>query len=186
MKQILEAEQDGRLLCLVGDVESLSGKSVDLETAHVRVYHRNMTRQRQCVQPPVAPPTMGVSEFRVKDIIVACGMQPNCGEPSSLTEKIQQKWPIQFEKGLPFVTQDLRWEEGMDLFVVGSLAALNVGPDAGNLMGIRRAAQIVANALGSRKWLRQSVLGNPFEALAALDGFDSDSDSDDDVDDARM
>ena len=86
---------------------------------------------------------------------------------------IQSKWPIQIESGLPCVTQDLRWKEDLDLFVVGSLGALNIGPDAGNLMGIRRAAQIVANALGSRSWLRDSVLVNPFEALDWSDDDES-------------
>lgn len=186
MKQILQAEQDGRLLCLVGDVESFTGEGSDMKTAHVLVDHRDWARKSLYGQPLREPPITVVSEFRVKDIIVACGVRPDCENPSSLTEKIQAKWPIRVEKGLPCVTQDLRWEEGMDLFVVGSLAALSVGPDAGNLMGIRRAAQIVANALGSRTWLRESVLANPYEALAALDWSDSDSGSDDDFDDKRM
>ena len=75
------------------------------------------------------------------------------------------------------MTQDLRWKEGLDLFVVGALAALNGGPDAGNIMGMRRAAQFVANSLDCHSWLRETALVNPFEAF--MDDDDS-SDSDDD------
>jgi hypothetical protein len=185
MKHIRQAEEDGSLLCLVGDVESLTGGRSDFETTSVRVCHRELKRRSHGGQKLDAPPTTVASEFQVKEIIVACGVQPDCEKPSSLSEMIQAKFPIQVEKGLPCVTQDLRWKEGMDLFVVGSFAALNVGPDAGNLMGIRRAAQIVANALGSRTWLRESVLVNPFEALAALDETDSDSASDESSHDGK-
>lgn len=120
-----------------------------------------------------------MSPFRVKDIVVACGMIPDAEEKGSLTSMIQSKWPIRIESGLPCVTQDLRWKEGVNLFVVGAMGALNIGPDAGNLMGIRRAAQIMANALGCRSWLREAVLVNPFEALGWSSDEDSDSDGED-------
>jgi hypothetical protein len=87
------------------------------------------------------------------------------------------------------VSEDLRWGELRKLFVVGALASLQVGPDAGNLMGLRRAAHTVAKALDLQAWLRDStssgkqkgpgcnalkrnIRGNRFAA------FQSDSDSD--------
>jgi hypothetical protein len=67
-------------------------------------------------------------------------------------------------------------EKTSNFFVVGSLGALGIGPDAGNRMVIRRAAQLVANALGCRSWLRETVHVNPFEALAGQDWSDSSDD----------
>jgi hypothetical protein len=40
-----------------------------------------------------------------------------------------------------------------------------MGPDAGNLMGIRRAALVIADSLDCWCWLREKALVNPFEAL---------------------
>ncbi|KAL3921503.1 MAG: hypothetical protein SGARI_006665 [Bacillariaceae sp.] len=162
MQQIRQAEGKGILKCIVGDIECDSQNDAD----------EGKTGEPQDDTP--------ISSFAVKDIVVACGVSPDCEKEGSLTSMIQSKWPTKIESGLPCVTQDLRWKEDVDLFVVGSMGALNIGPDAGNLMGIRRAAQIVANALGCRSWLRESVLANAFQAL---DWSDSDSDSEDDESD---
>ena len=171
MEQIRQAEEDGMLLCLVGEIEC--GSENDSKNGKLVCVHHLPDRHE-----PNDDTSMSL--FEVKEIVVACGMAPDCKKAGSLTSMIQSKWPTKIESGLPCVTQDLRWKEDLDLFVVGSMGALNIGPDAGNLMGIRRAAQIVANALGCRSWLRESVLANAFEAL---NWSDSDSDSDDDDDD---
>ncbi|KAL7566324.1 hypothetical protein ACA910_013647 [Epithemia clementina (nom. ined.)] len=185
MMQLVQAEQDGRLLCLVGDIESDAYKTSNSPTTRVRVHHR-ASPKRNVDKPHHLNDTFNaVSLLQVKEIIVACGVHPDCKKPRSLTAMVHSKWPIQVESGLPCVTQDLRWKEGLDLFVVGSLGSLNIGPDAGNLMGIRRAAQIVANALGSRSWLRGSVLANPFEALEWSSDDDS-IQSDEEADDYRV
>lgn len=78
--------------------------------------------------------------------------------------------------GLPLVSEDLEWFP--NVFVVGGMAGLNLGPDAGNLMGMRRGATLVANAMGCRSWLRES--GNVYANRYSLfEDDDSDSDSDD-------
>merc|ERR1712032_1545573 len=95
----------------------------------------------------------------------------------------QRRWPAPVHGGLPVLSQDLQWAGLKKLFVIGALAGLQVGPDAGNLMGLRRSAHMVASALDSRGWLRDasSVLGNARgNRYAALDDG-SDSDSEDDV-----
>ncbi|KAL3807651.1 hypothetical protein ACHAXA_000679 [Cyclostephanos tholiformis] len=64
---------------------------------------------------------------------------------------------------------------------VGALASLNVGPDGGDIMGARRAATNVSNALECMSWLRREGVGalsNPFQMLS----YDGDSSSDDDSD----
>jgi len=103
-------------------------------------------------------------------VILACGVSIDCNS-HPLISKILSKWPIPVHHGYPFLTEDLQWDrKHPSLFVVGALAALQVGPDSGNLMGIRRAATVVANALDCRCWLREKALVNPFTALLFQDG----------------
>jgi L-lysine 6-monooxygenase (NADPH-requiring) len=110
-------------------------------------------------------------------IILACGVQPDC-QSHPLCKKLLDRWPIEVVGGFPCVSEDLEWTK--NIFVIGGLGSLNIGPDAANLMGMRRGAQLIANALECRCWLRQSnVLKNPFEALME-DTSDSGSESDDD------
>ncbi|CAE8607476.1 unnamed protein product, partial [Polarella glacialis] len=98
---------------------------------------------------------------RFDRIVAACGHAPQCCSIPVVHELIA-KSPVELAGGLPQLSPDLQWGEHKQLFVVGALAALQVGPDAGNLMGIRRAAQIVARVVGRRDWLidTKSVLGN--------------------------
>eukprot|EP00977_Amphora_coffeiformis_P009724 scaffold2243_cov165-Amphora_coffeaeformis.AAC.4 len=102
-------------------------------------------------------------------VILACGMSIDCSA-HPLISKIMSKWPTPVHYGYPLLTEDLQWDtKHRNLFVVGAMAALQVGPDAGNLMGIRRAATVVANALDCRCWLREKALANPFDALLLQD-----------------
>ena len=81
-------------------------------------------------------------------VVLACGVTPDC-TANPVLGKVVQKWPVPVHGGLPLLTEDLQWNKKThpNLFVVGALAALQMGPDAGNLMGLRRAATVVANAL---------------------------------------
>ena len=136
--------------------------------------------------------TSSVTTLDVDQVVVACGIQPDCTS-NPLIRSILDQWPIPTYGGLPCITEDCKWknededvtDDGDDdnkdfpLYVVGSLGALNIGPDAGNIMGIRRASQLVANDLGCRAWLRQessNVMVNPYNALLMSD---SEDDSDD-------
>jgi len=94
-------------------------------------------------------------------VVSACGHRPDCCA-LPLVADLQRQWPATIHGGLPVLSQDLQWAGMSKLFVVGALAALQVGPDAGNLMGLRRAAQVLSSALDLRGWLREvgSVLGN--------------------------
>lgn len=167
LRQLQDAIKKGHLKCLVGEIECREEIDPDPswnnpDARHVQVSTNDKNNAET------------IASFWVDRTVVACGVEPN-SEGSPLIQNIQSKWPTRMEGGLPCVTQDLRWKEDMDLFVVGSLGALNIGPDAGNLMGIRRAAQLVANALGCRSWLRQTVFANPFEALQEWSDDDDDS-----------
>jgi hypothetical protein len=100
-------------------------------------------------------------------IILACGKEIDC-TANPLVRTIQQKWPIKIVGGFPSVSEDLEWTPAKGLYVVGGLSSLNTGPDAANLMGMRRAAGVVANALDCRCWLRETeskVLANRYQAF---------------------
>ena len=111
-------------------------------------------------------------------IVLACGAQPDI-ESNPLCRQLLKQWPVPTFGGFPCVSEDAEWIK--NLYVVGGLSSLSIGPDAANLMGMRRAAQIVANALECRCWLRlENVLKNPFSLLYNDDSTDSESENDDD------
>lgn len=115
-------------------------------------------------------------ELAVDCIVMACGIKPE-STANPFVQSIQDKIPIKMTGGFPNVSVDLEWRK--NLFVVGALASLNVGPDSGNIMGARRAASIVANTLECKSWLRegQGALSNKFQLFWDEDDS-SDSDSD--------
>jgi len=135
--------------------------------------------------------------FEFDSVWLACGMQPDFAA-NPLVSNLLERWPIETIGGFPCVSEDLEWcsSQCPNLLVVGSLSSLNTGPDAANLMGIRRSAAKVANALDCRSWLHRDsndddnddydddyrtggagggVLANPFKHLQ----WDEDSDTDD-------
>lgn len=117
---------------------------------------------------------------RFDRVVLACGHRPDCAALPLLRE-LQAQWPVPVVGGLPMLSKDLQWGPHAQLFLVGALAALQVGPDAANLMGCRRAALVVAKVLGLRLWQRSfqpkdgsvSICGNRYAVL-------SDSEDDDD------
>jgi hypothetical protein len=54
--------------------------------------------------------------------------------------------PIEVVNGLPVIYEHLRWQ-GCELFIMGGLAALRVGPAARNLSGARAASDQIVPAL---------------------------------------
>jgi len=121
------------------------------------------------------------------DLIVnACGHRPDCKQLPLIGELLKTR-PVEVVGGFPTLSPDLQWGDFKQLFIIGALASLQVGPDAGNLMGLRRAVQIVANALDLRAWLRdtksvlQNIRGNRYDALGDSDSADS-ADSEDSAD----
>ena len=173
-----------RLVRVVGNIESV--EDVPNKQLHVRISNADDCNN--------AVTTIE----NVDHIVLACGIQPDCNS-NPLIQNILEKWPVETHGGLPCITEDCKWRrhdeeseeeddgysDDLPLYVVGHLGALNIGPDAGNIMGSRRAAQLVANDLGCRNWLRDesnNVMTNPYEAFSALLWSDSESDSDSDSD----
>jgi hypothetical protein len=74
-----------------------------------------------------------------------------------LLKEVQDLYPTELVNGLPVLDQYLRWP-GCELFVMGGLAALQIGPVARNLRGAKLASDRIVEALTKPTLaLRQSV-----------------------------
>lgn len=129
---------------------------------------------------------IGGTTRRFEKIVAACGNRPDCTS-LPLVANLHRRWPAHINGGLPVLSHDVQWGGLKKFFVIGALAALQIGPDAGNLMGLRRAAHIVTSALDSRGWQRDTssvlvnIRGNRYAALHD-DSESDDSDCNDDID----
>ncbi|CAJ1936399.1 unnamed protein product [Cylindrotheca closterium] len=114
---------------------------------------------------------------RYDGVIVACGVRPDCRKNPVCASLLQQFNDAKQAHGFPLVTEDLEWMR--NVFVVGGMASLNLGPDAGNLMGMRRGATIVANTLRCHSWLRDTgnILANRFGAFDDFSSSDEETES---------
>jgi hypothetical protein len=63
-----------------------------------------------------------------------------------LLREILDNYPIPIVNGLPVLDSHLRWP-GCELFIMGALAALQVGPTARNLSGARMASEKIVPAI---------------------------------------
>ncbi len=82
-----------------------------------------------------------------------------------LVQKLLDKVDVPIKGGLPCLTDDLMLAENVPLFVTGRLAALRVGPGAGNLEGARAGAERIA-------WKVQELLGSRRDGDAWQAGFE--------------
>lgn len=103
-------------------------------------------------------------DLTVNYVVSATGQAINfAGLP--FTRRLMQQRPISvIPSGLPVVNEDLQWSSDIPFFVVGAYAALQVGPGAYNLIGIREAADRVAVRLTE---LANTVLGTNVPATTA-------------------
>lgn len=76
-------------------------------------------------------------------IVFATGVQSDVTSIPFLNT-LRQQCPIECVAGLPCLTDDLMWDEGVPLFVTGRLAGLRLGPGAPNLVGARIGAERIA------------------------------------------
>ncbi|CCU80437.1 FAD binding domain-containing protein [Blumeria hordei DH14] len=74
------------------------------------------------------------------------------GTPVSISslpaiQPILEQYPINTVGGMPCLTDELMWKEGVPLFVTGKLGGLRLGPAAGNLEGARLGAEFIAGKI---------------------------------------
>jgi L-lysine 6-monooxygenase (NADPH-requiring) len=91
-------------------------------------------------------------ELIVDEVWLATGWQYHIDEVP-LLEPARRSHPVTTAEGLAGLDPDLAWP-GTDLFVMGALAGLQLGPTALNLSGARQAAARITAAVGSRLGLR--------------------------------
>ncbi|OCT51758.1 FAD binding domain protein [Cladophialophora carrionii] len=93
----------------------------------------------------------------IDHIIYATGAAPNI-EKVPCMQQMLEKYPVRSVNGLPRLTDDLMWYDGVPLFLTGGLAALRLGPGAANLAGARQGAERIA-------WKIEDLLGEGQMAL---------------------
>ena len=125
-------------------------------------------------------------KIHVDRVILGTGSSRDCLSIPVIAD-LQSKFPVDVLGGFPLIEEDLRWCKNLpNVFVVGGLASLRVGPSAGNLMGARRAAETIVQSLGAYEDLANeegaNVRTNPYSALFDSDDDDESSDDDDDDD----
>ena len=81
----------------------------------------------------------------INRIWVATGSQLDARNHPLLVDVLAAH-PLEIVNGLPVVDEHLRWQ-GCELFIMGGLAALRVGPAARNLSGARAASDRIVPAL---------------------------------------
>jgi hypothetical protein len=88
----------------------------------------------------------------INRIWVATGSQLDARN-HPLLQDVLAAHPLELVNGLPVINEHLRWQ-GCELFIMGGLAALRVGPAARNLSGARAASDRIVPAL------TKSTIGN--------------------------
>jgi hypothetical protein len=63
-----------------------------------------------------------------------------------LAQQVMKQYPNPIVNGFPILDEHLRWA-GCELFIMGGLAALQVGPTARNISGARMASDLIVPAL---------------------------------------
>ncbi|WP_414545593.1 FAD/NAD(P)-binding protein [Nostoc sp. CCY0012] len=98
------------------------------------------------------------SEYEYEQIWLATGSKFDVTSEPLLSE-ILDNYPIAIANGLPILDNHLRWP-GCELFIMGGLAALQVGPTARNLSGARMASEKIVPAIAksSIAYMPQSQL----------------------------
>lgn len=96
--------------------------------------HCNLSAVHECIH-----------HQQIDRIWVATGSQLDARN-HLLLKDILDAYPMEVVNGLPVVDEHLRWE-GCELFIMGGLAALRVGPAARNLSGARAASDRIVPAL---------------------------------------
>jgi hypothetical protein len=129
MENIMELERQGRLEIVVCELQV---QGVDEEKGSVKVL-------------------VGSELYEFDVIVMACGHRPSCLDIPLLVN-LQSKAPVEIVGGFPVLSTNLQWGHYENVFVVGSLASLQIGPDAGNLMGCGRAAKIVTDAMDKKSF----------------------------------
>ncbi|MGQ9872959.1 SidA/IucD/PvdA family monooxygenase [Leptodesmis sp.] len=119
------------------------GKIVFYEQCEVRSARWNGEHWQVCCNSSAAHQYL--QDQNIDRIWLATGSQLNATK-HPLLKDVLETYPIEVVKGLPVVDEHLRWQR-CELFIMGGLAALQVGPTARNLSGARAVSDRIVPAL---------------------------------------
>ena len=120
-------------------------------------------------------------DMLVDTVILGTGYELDCNR-IPLMKNVRESFRLPVENGIPVLDEDLCWGNE-DILVVGAFARAQIGPDAGNLGGAARAAQICASYLGVFDRLREddNIFGNRYNVfIDETDDEEEESSSDED------
>ncbi|KAH7031662.1 FAD binding domain-containing protein [Microdochium trichocladiopsis] len=86
-------------------------------------------------------------------------------------QTLRRDYPIASCGGLPCITEDMAWRDDVPLYITGRLAALQLGPGGGNLIGARTGAERVSWAVQDFLRSEDKEDGSP-GSRARADRFD--------------
>ena len=119
-------------------------------------------------------------------VILGTGFKPDCRALPLIRDLLDNTGKVRIVGGFPVLSMDLQWGS-LPVFVVGELAALQLGPGAQSLMGARRGADMVASQLASCrlgtstcKEEPQGAYTNIYELLAEESDYTSSEESSED------
>lgn len=117
-------------------------------------------------------------------VLLGTGVTPDCRALPLLRDLLDDsETTVATVGGFPVLSTDLQWGH-LPIFVLGELAALQLGPGAPNLMGARHGADIVATKLGVNADAKTGKVGgvytNIFSALAGESTEEEESTESDD------
>ncbi|PWN26019.1 hypothetical protein BDZ90DRAFT_233616 [Jaminaea rosea] len=102
--------------------------------------------EKEEVKPTSAlPPGVTLRRLNASYIITASAFTPDYAQLPFM-RSVAEQHPVRQEGGLPVLTEDLQYGR-LPLFVVGMYCGLQIGPAAGNLGGMREAADRVVGRL---------------------------------------
>ena len=95
-----------------------------------------------------------------------------------LLRSVIERFQLPLADGLPDLDDNLQWGANENFSVVGALALMQIGPEAGNLSGCRRCAERCASHLGVFDAIYEEKGGILKNIYAAFSDSDDDSDGD--------
>ena len=118
---------------VTGEPTTLPAQAVPERAGYWQVCCNNPTLQ-DCIQTQ-----------QIDRIWLATGSRLD-GEQHPLLQDVAAQHAVEWVGGLPVLQKNLKWP-GVELYIMGGLAALQVGPTARNLSGARAASDCIVRAL---------------------------------------
>lgn len=158
-KKLQKYVADGRLSMHCNTQLTLDGSCVwDNDTQMWTKLSIHRTCSEKAEDPPVVP--------EIDHIIYCTGLSnPSNGFADiPFLKSLQHSQPMETIGSLPILTEDLAWASNIPCFFIGALAALRLGPGAGNLGGARLGAERIA-------WAVDEILAGTWSTQASKESI---------------